>query len=275
MTSTLFKKVDYSLSRLIHDIDNGEIGLPDIQRPFVWTAAQVRDLFDSMYKGFPVGFFLFWSNEHMTKTRQIGVDKKQHAIPRLLIVDGQQRLTSLYAVLKGKPVLTKDYRTQHIKIAFRPIDELFEVADAAIMRDPEFISDISQIWNSGKNLYELTTEFLNRLKEAKEVTAEEQGKISDGIAKLYSLQDYSFTALEISSTVDEEQVSEIFVRINSKGKQLNQADFILTLLSVFWDEGRKELEEFCRAARQPSSDGSATPLISLFILSLINCYGPL
>lgn len=67
MTSTLFKKVDYSLSRLIHDIDNGEIGLPDIQRPFVWTAAQVRDLFDSMYKGFPVGFFLFWSNEHMTK----------------------------------------------------------------------------------------------------------------------------------------------------------------------------------------------------------------
>lgn len=259
MTSTLFKKVDYSLSRLIHDIDNGEIGLPDIQRPFVWTAAQVRDLFDSMYKGFPVGFFLFWSNEHMTKTRQIGVDKKQHAIPRLLIVDGQQRLTSLYAVLKGKPVLTKDYRTQHIKIAFRPIDELFEVADAAIMRDPEFISDISQIWNSGKNLYELTTEFLNRLKEAKEVTAEEQGKISDGIAKLYSLQDYSFTALEISSTVDEEQVSEIFVRINSKGKQLNQADFILTLLSVFWDEGRKELEEFCRAARQPSSDGSATP----------------
>lgn len=264
MSTALYKKVDYSLSRLIHDIDNGEIGLPDIQRPFVWPAKKVRDLFDSMYKGFPVGFFLFWSNEHMTKTRQIGVDRKQHSIPRLLIVDGQQRLTSLYAVLKGKPILTKDYRSQHIKIAFRPGDESFEVADAAIKRDPEYIADISEIWSIGKNFYEVITDFLNKLKEARakenrDVTPEEQKKISEAIANLYSLQDFSFTALEISSTVDEEQVSEIFVRINSRGKQLNQADFILTLLSVFWDDGRKELENFCRAARQPSADGSPSP----------------
>lgn len=259
MSSTLFKKVDYSLSRLIHDIDSGEIGLPDIQRPFVWTAAKVRDLFDSMYKGFPVGFFLFWSNDHMTKTKQIGLDKKQHTIPRLLIVDGQQRLTSLYAVLKGKPVLTKDYRPQYIKIAFRPSDELFEVTDAAIMRDPEFIPDISQVWSGGKSIYKLITEFLQQLHQARAVSPEEEEKISEAIAKLHELQNYAFTAMEISSTVDEERVSEIFVRINSKGKQLNQADFILTLLSVFWDEGRRQLENFCREARQPSTDGSPSP----------------
>lgn len=62
MEATLFKQVGYSLSKLIEDIDIGEIGLPDIQRPFVWTTAKVRNLFDSMYKGFPVGYLLFWIN---------------------------------------------------------------------------------------------------------------------------------------------------------------------------------------------------------------------
>src|SRR6266478_4461724 len=110
MNATLFKEVGYSLSKLIEDIDIGEIGLPDIQRPFVWTAAKVRDLFDSMYKGFPVGYLLFWSNNVGSGTRQIGSDAKQK-VPRLLIVDGQQRLTSLYAVLKGRPVVWSDYST--------------------------------------------------------------------------------------------------------------------------------------------------------------------
>ena len=117
--ATLFKQVDYSLSKLIHDIELGEIGLPDIQRPFVWTTAKVGDLFDSMYKGFPVGYLLFWSNSLGNGTRQIGVKAKQK-VPRLLIVDGQQRLTSLYAVLKGVPVLNEDYAEQRISIAFRP-----------------------------------------------------------------------------------------------------------------------------------------------------------
>lgn len=139
MSATLFKKVDYSLAKLIHDIEQGEIGLPDIQRPFVWEAAKVRDLFDSMYKGFPVGYLLFWSNDHLSNTRQIGIAAKQTRVPRLLIVDGQQRLTSLYAVLKGYPILTRDYKESHIHIAFRPRDAKFEVTDAAIQRDPELL----------------------------------------------------------------------------------------------------------------------------------------
>lgn len=94
------QKVDYTLSKLIEDIHVGEIGLPDIQRPFVWPRSKVRDLFDSMYRGFPIGYLLFWENGITDKHRVIGADGKQKP-PRLLIVDGQQRLTSLYAVIKG------------------------------------------------------------------------------------------------------------------------------------------------------------------------------
>lgn len=123
MRTTLFKEVGYSLSKLVHDIDRGEIGLPDIQRPFVWKPAKVRDLFDSMYRGFPVGYLLFWANPS-GGSRQIGTSRKQ-AVPDLLIVDGQQRLTSLYAVLRGRSVLDKNYEEKRIRIAFRPADATF------------------------------------------------------------------------------------------------------------------------------------------------------
>ncbi len=129
--TTLFKEVSYSLSKLLEDIDMGEIGLPEIQRPFVWKNTKVRDLFDSMYKGFPVGYLLFWANGVGNGHRQIGANNKQK-VPRLLIVDGQQRLTSLFAVLKGLPVVRSDYSQGPIHIAFRPVDQTFEVADAAV-----------------------------------------------------------------------------------------------------------------------------------------------
>ena len=102
MKATLFKEVGYSLNKLIEDIDRGEIALPDIQRPFVWNASKVRDLFDSMYKGFPVGYLLFWANGAAPGAKRIGTAGDSSAA-RLLIVDGQQRLTSLYSVLKGQP----------------------------------------------------------------------------------------------------------------------------------------------------------------------------
>lgn len=254
MKATLFKEVGYSLSKLIEDIDIGEIGLPDIQRPFVWTTAKVRDLFDSMYKGFPVGYLLFWSNGVGNGHRQIGTDSKQK-IPRLLIVDGQQRLTSLYAVLRGKSVLKSDYQPQSIQIAFRPRDAKFEVTDAAIRRDPEYIADISKLWSPEHSRTRFVKDFTQRLRESKPVSEKEEDLLSEAIDRLYDLQHYPFTALELSQTVDEEQVADVFVRINSKGVTLNQADFILTLMSVFWDEGRSDLEQFCRKAKQPSVDG--------------------
>ena len=100
---TCFKRVDYDLAALLHYIDIGDIGLPDIQRPFVWPNAKVRDLFDSMYRGFPVGYLLFWENAP-NGGKQIGTDTKRHTVPSRLIVDGQQRLTSLFAVFRGRKV---------------------------------------------------------------------------------------------------------------------------------------------------------------------------
>jgi hypothetical protein len=253
MSVTLFQDTTYNLTNLLDNIKRGAIALPDIQRPFVWPASKVRDLFDSMYKGFPVGYLLFWFTGAEMGARQIGTDAKETA-PRLLIVDGQQRLTSLFAVLTGTPILTKHYTEGRIRIAFRPDDARFEVTDAAIERDPEFIADITEVWRSYK---ETTRRYLARLKQHRdeEINQAEEDRLEDAIDRVRDLAHYPFKAVELDSSVDEERVAEIFVRINSEGVTLNQADFILTLMSVWWDKGRRQLEEFSRAAIRPSAGG--------------------
>jgi len=258
MADVLFKKVDYTLKKLIEDIHMGEIGLPDIQRPFVWPRSKVRDLFDSMYRGFPIGYLLFWENGYSGEHRTIGAIGKPKA-PRLLIVDGQQRLTSLYAVIKAVPVINADFHAEVTRIAFQPLEEKFEVTNSAIEKDPEWIADISILWKPETNTFTFIQDFLNRLGERRALSSAEKGRIPIAIDRLVKLHDYPITALEISYSVDEDRVAEIFVRINSKGTPLNQADFILTLMSVFWDEGRKQLEEFCRQARVPPSSNKPSP----------------
>jgi len=168
-------------------------------------------------------------------------------------------LTSLYAVMKAVPVITKDFKSQRIKIAFHPLSEKFEVSNAAIEKDVEWIPDISILWQPDTKPHAFKRKFLEKLGKRRPLTVEEEDIIHERIDRLIKLEEYPLTALEISSSVDEDKVSEIFVRINSKGTPLNQANFILTLMSVFWDEGRKELEEFCRRSKAPSPDGSPSP----------------
>lgn len=258
MADVLFKKVDYGLKKLLEDIAMGEIGLPEIQRPFVWGTSKVRDLFDSMYHGYPIGYLLFWENGYPGEHRAIGADKKQK-VPRLLIVDGQQRLTALYAVMKSKPVVDEKFHTISIRIAFHPLEERFEVTNPAIEKDVTWIPDISKLWDGSTSTFAFTTSYLQKVKEKRPLTPAEEQRVANAIDRLQKLIDYPLTVLEISSSVDEDQVAEIFVRINSKGTPLNQADFILTLMSVFWDDGRKELEQFCREAKQPPASGRPTP----------------
>lgn len=254
--TTVFKQVSYTLENLLAYIEQGDIGLPDIQRPFVWPATNVRNLFDSMFRGFPVGYLLFWENAN-GGARTIGVDEKGHA-PNRLIIDGQQRLTSLYAVMRGKPIVDSEYRQTRLEIAFRPRDGAFQVADAAIRRDPEYIASISDVWRNG-HAFKTIGGFVERLKTKREVSPEEEDAIAANLGRLFELKNYPFTALEVAASVDEDQVADIFVRINSAGAKLRQSDFILTLMSVFWDEGRKELEAFARRSRTPSTDGSPSP----------------
>lgn len=93
------------------------------------------------------------------------------------------------------------------------------------------------------------------LKKTRELANEDEATIAHNLERLINLLDYRFMALEIIPTVDEELVAEIFVRINSQGAKLSTADFILTLLSVFWDEGRAQLEAFARESRLPAGPG--------------------
>ena len=251
----LYRDVGLSINHLVLDIGAGRIALPDIQRPFVWSSAKARDLFDSMYRGFPIGTIMLWETGVETGTRQIG--SAEGATPKYLIVDGQQRLTSLYAVLTGQQVLTKTFDHKRIRIAFRPTDMTFEVTDAAIERDPEFVADITALWAEGRR--KTMREFFQRLGESREsgLSQADEDVLEDRLDRLHDLKEFRFQVIELASAADEEQVAEIFVRINSAGKQLNQADFILTLMSVHWEKGRRALEAFSRAAVDPSVVGSS------------------
>jgi hypothetical protein len=253
-----FKEVPYQVEHLLMDIERGDIALPDIQRPFVWKTVKVRDLFDSMYCGFPVGSLMLWSTIESTSVRKIGVEEKQRAASHL-VIDGQQRLTSLYSVMCGKSVRNENFEEVRLEIAFRPADGRFEVADAAIRKNPEFISDISELWTKKTTAHRAVKEFVERLKTKRSLTADDEDAITTNLDRLLELKRYRFTTLEIDRDVDEEAVADIFVRINNGGSKLGQSDFILTLLSVFAPETRRALEDFARSATTPSSRGEPSP----------------
>ena len=144
MAKTIFKPVQYELSQLLGDIDLGKLALPELQRPFVWKTTAVRDLLDSMYRGFPVGYLMLW-NAADVDARFIGGDGKQ-LTPTEFIIDGQQRLTSLYAVMKGVEVTFKDFSKGLVRLAFRPRDGQFAVTDPAIENDVEYLANITSLW---------------------------------------------------------------------------------------------------------------------------------
>lgn len=250
MSGPLFKRIDCDVEYMVSAIDQGTIGLPDIQRPFVWSATKVRDLFDSMFRGYPIGYLLLWAAPENEGTKQIGTSGHGTDTPATLIIDGQQRLTSLYAVMKGKPVLTKDFQEKNISIAFRPSTSEFEVTTAAHKRSVEWISSISDLFIRSEGAYKIISQFIAQLSSHRDLESNEEERIAENIQKLLQLKKYPFSALEINSTTDEEDVSDIFVRVNSQGQNLNQADFILTLMSVSWEDGRNALERFCEQSRK-------------------------
>lgn len=222
----------------------------------------MRDLFDSLYRGYPVGTLLFWETDLETSTKAIE-PSVVNGLPQRLIIDGQQRLTSLYAVLARRPVLTDDLRETLIQIAFRPHDETFEVSDTVTQRSPEFLPDITQLWTSGYR--SVIRDFLKNLAEHRgtSLVEDERDRLEDRIYQLRDIQDFPLQALELNSTTTEEQAAEIFVRINYQGVQLKQLDFILTLMSVYWEDGRQDLESFCHEAvtTPPHTRSSSNPFI--------------
>jgi hypothetical protein len=256
VAKTLFSDTTSNVMLLVEQIRRGDLALPDIQRPFVWPTTKMRDLLDSMYRGYPVGFLLFWNTDADTGARPIGIGDKHVTVPKTLIVDGQQRLTSLFAIFTGTKVVRSDYSEGRVRIAFRPTDASFGVTDAAIEKDAEYIPDISELWSAEGGRRKTLRSFLRRLREKRGVTQDEEDQLEEAIDGVFDLQHYPFKIVELSAQVDEERVAEIFVRINSEGVTLNQADFILTLMSVWWEKGRRQLEEFSRAAKRPALSAS-------------------
>lgn len=256
MSTQRFSHTQYPINALVEQIDSGELSLPDLQRPFVWKRARVRELFDSLYHGYPAGYFLFWSTPAAVDSHKVGTSQgTAHGLK--MIVDGQQRLTSLYAVMKGRRIITEENDEQFIRISFNPLTEEFAVADAARENDPEWLTSISDLWTSPVGEWAFTNEFIAQLAATRNVTSDEQQRIGTNLAKLGGLKNYQFSALELSADLDIDEVAEVFVRINSLGVALNSADFILTLMSVHTKDARHKLEDFARAAKQPSTSGAS------------------
>ncbi|MGO1628482.1 MAG: GmrSD restriction endonuclease domain-containing protein [Microbacterium sp.] len=243
--SAIFKTVSWQVDQLVSGVQQGSISLPDLQRPFVWPAAKVRDLFDSMYRGYPVGTLMFWDVAEDDSTRAISDVSTIAAAHQ--IVDGQQRLTSLYAAMKGLEVQDDNYRRKSIKISFHPNTERFEVATAATARSAEWIDDIATVFRAP---YDAQEDFLDGLEAAgRELTRDDRRWIVEVFKKLESLKLYQFEVVHIQKDVDKRLVADVFVRINSEGMNLKAYDYILTWLSVFWPEGRDQIEDFARASR--------------------------
>lgn len=255
----LYQVQSDTIGHLMGGIRQGTLALPDIQRPFVWKNTKVRDLLDSLFRGFPFGYILTWKSPEGVAHATLGGHEAQSSVPYALVIDGQQRLTSLYAVISGQPVVDKEFARRKIQIAFHPLSARFEVADAAIRRNPEWIADVSKVFTDRLGALSVVRDYLKRLEEVRELTDEQRLAVETNVSRLVQLENLQVNVLQIGAEAGEEQVAEIFVRINSKGQRLNQADFILTLLAVFWEEGRKGLEAFAKACRVPPADDTPSP----------------
>lgn len=234
-----------SIQTLLSWIQSGEIAIPEIQRPFVWNSTKVRDLIDSLYAGFPVGYIIVWKNPDIRlKDGTISSGKK-------ILIDGQQRITALQAAIVGEPVVGNNYRKKRIKIAFHPLEERFEVTNPAIEKDSSWISDIVPLYHAGFDSFNFVIEYCNK----NQLDDNTRSTVNNVITKLQQIQNNSIGVIELSHQLDISQVTEIFIRINSKGVVLSQADFAMSKISSDDHYGgniiRKTMDYFCHLMQKP------------------------
>lgn len=224
-------------------VKSGEIAIPEIQRPFVWDSSKVRDLMDSLYQGYPVGYVIAWRNPNVKlKDGSLSEGKK-------VLIDGQQRVTALTAAILGQYVLNKNYQRIKIKIAFNPLEEKFEVHNPAILKDKTWFHDISEAFDGQKSLLKLVREYLTLNPDA------DEHKIEEAFSRLTSITKKPIGMIELAPELDIETVTEIFIRINSKGVVLSQADFAMSKIASDTENGgnelRKTIDYFCHLATAP------------------------
>lgn len=274
MAEPLFTRVDRPVGKLVSDVIEGRVGLPDLQRPFVWKDSDVRDLLDSMLRGYPIGYCILWEapDDQEEKKVSIGLNEKNYATPKELVIDGQQRLTALVSSMYGVPVKDQSFSDRTIRIAYDPIAREFHTWDAAIAKDAKYIPDLSAVFEA-KRKNEATKfrrEYIKRLNEANakrevpELDDDGEAAVEDGINELLNLETtYVIPILSISNKADEEQMSQIFIRVNSGGTKLNEDDFIMTLLSVYEPETRQRIEDWCEDSHKPGVGTSYNALLTI------------
>ena len=237
----------YDVNTILNWVRSDDIAIPEIQRPFVWNKTQVRNLLDSLYRGYPVGYLIAWRNPKIKmKDGTVSEGKK-------ILIDGQQRVTALSAAILGKEIVNKNYKKEKIVIAFRPIGlngPEFEVINPAIEKDATWISDISPI---------VSPEFsISIVKVIEEYCTDNPNvnkkDVEDNIFKLQQISNKIIGFIELQPDLDLKTVGVIFERVNSAGKPLNQADFAMSKIAVNGDTGsnlRKLIDYFCHLAKTP------------------------
>lgn len=223
-------------------IESKEIAMPEIQRPFVWNGAKVRDLINSLYHGYPVGYVIIWKNS------DVRLKGGESSSGKKIIIDGQQRITSITAALLANKIIDKNYHKKRITIAFHPIKEEFEVQTPAILNSSDWIDDISIFFKADIGEYEFIDKYcgLN--------SCVDKQKILDSVKKIKDINNREIGVIELSDDLDVDAVADIFNRINSKGIKLSQADFAMSKIASHDELGvnlRKLIDYFCHLARAP------------------------
>lgn len=235
---------NYTVETLLASIKAGSVAIPEMQRPFVWDGSKVRDLIDSLYKGFPVGYIIVWQNPDVKlKDGTVSVGKQ-------VLIDGQQRITAMAAAIVGNEVLDDHYKWKRIAIAFNPMEEKFEVSNNAIRNSSKWIPDIAPVLEPAFDTFSFVIEYCQ-----KNEIPEQMSQINAIVNKLRGIQNNSLGVITLANDLDIDSVTEIFIRINSKGVVLSQADFAMSKISSNETFGgnitRKTIDYFCHLLESP------------------------
>lgn len=247
-----FNPNSLSIGAILGLIESGSIAIPEIQRPFVWKKKQVRDLLDSLYKGYPTGYLIIWQNPNVKlKDGKVSAGKK-------ILIDGQQRVTALMTAIAGIPVVNSDYKKERIKIAFNPFEalsedkdaEIFAVQDQSHLKGKKWIPDIAEVFKNDFSVFSFINKYCS---DNPEMEPETLDKI---LTNLRAIGNRLIGVIELSEGLDIDIVTDIFIRINSKGTALSQGDFVMSKIAADESYGgnmlRKAIDYFAHLCVEPS-----------------------
>ena len=232
-----------SVAVLLGWIESDNIAIPEMQRPFVWSSKKVRDLMDSLYQGFPVGYLITWQSQ------AVPVKGGGNAGFQQILIDGQQRTTALRAAVAGEPVINKKFQKKRIIISFNPQTESFETATPVIAKQPEWIYDIHEFLDS-EDSFSALDDYMQKNPDA------DRSAVGKALQKLLGIKNAQIGIISLSDELDIETVTEIFIRINSKGVPLSSSDFVMSKVSAQGEQGRtlrKAIDYFAHLSVNPQA----------------------